>query len=64
MAKIKINKREISLDKEKILRDFLKEVNLIPECVIALKNENIMGMDEKIKKEDEIEILTFGWENL
>ncbi len=64
MAKIKINKREILIDKEKILRDFLKEVNLIPECVVALRNENIMGMDEKIKKEDEIEILTFGWENL
>jgi sulfur carrier protein ThiS len=64
MVKIKLNSKEIILENKKSLLSILKDLNLIEECSIVLKNGKILSCDEKINEDDEIEILTFGWEKL
>ncbi len=64
MVKAKIGERIICKDKIRNLNNFLKELNLIQEACIVLREGNIISLDENLKDDDEIETITFGWEDL
>lgn len=64
MVLIKIQDRELKIEKVKSVCSLLKKLNLIPECSIVLKDGKIMDPEEKLKEEDKVEIVVFGWEDL
>ncbi len=56
--KIQYGDKVIELDKENLsVRNLLRELKLNPEEVIVLKNGQAVTEDEKINKDDEVEII-------
>ena len=66
MNKIKVNifvdrnnlNRTLELDKNSIVSDLLKSLNINPVTVIVSRNNELVLEDEKLKNNDEIKILS------
>lgn len=55
--KVHIGEKTIVLEKELYVRDLLKQLELNPEEVIVLINGQAVTEDERISKNDEVEIV-------
>lgn len=66
MNKIKVNifvdrnnlNKTLELDKNSIVSDLLKSLNINPVTVIVSRNNELILEDEKLKNNDEIKILS------
>lgn len=66
MNRIKVNifvdrnnlSKTLDLDKNSIVSDLLKELNINPVTVIVSRNNELILEDEKLKNNDEIRILS------
>ena len=66
MSKIKVNifidrenkNKTIELDKNSVVIDLLKELNINPVTVIVSRNNELILEDEKLNDNDEIKILS------
>ena len=66
MSKIKVNifvdrnnlNKTLELDKNSIVSDLLKSLNINPVTVIVSRNNELILEDEKLKNNDEIKILS------
>jgi len=48
--------REVEVKGPRRVREVLKELNLLPECVLVVRGDDLVTEDELLKDEDRIEI--------
>ena len=51
-------RREVEVDGRRKLRDILKELNLNPETVIAVRGSTLLTSDTFLKEDDTIEVIS------
>lgn len=57
-VRIEREDKEISLKFEGTVNELLKQLNIIPETVLVVKNNDLLLKGDKIKNKDKIEILS------
>lgn len=51
-------RREVEVDGRRKLQDILKELNLNPETVIAVRGNTLLTSDTFLKEDDTIEVIS------
>jgi len=56
--RLKINNKDKEIEFSGKIKELLKKENINPETIVVIKNGEVISEDERVKNEDELELIS------